>query len=279
MKDFTLKSYTKYIQAIQKSYPNILRFDEFFSTDPRPGTFCLIRHDVDRRPNKALQMAQLENQMGIRATYYFRAKKHIFKPRIIQEISNLGHEVGYHYESLSDTKGHLPRALKDFEFHLGRFKKIVSVKTVSMHGRPLLPYDNRDLWRTPENHERLVEKYSIYGEVYLDIDYRDVAYLNDTGRNWTSDRSNIRDQTKYGIRLSFNSGAAALSYLNTNPDPKMVFQVHPERWAGNMIDYHFSLCFDTLANLAKYVVKKALMAKANACEDSSRRAGGIRKPP
>ena len=263
MRDFTLKSYTKYIRAIQKSYPNIIRFDEFFCMDPKPDSFCLIRHDVDRRPKKALQMARLENQMGIRATYYFRAKKHVFKPDIIQEISNLGHEVGYHYESLSDTRGNLPRALEDFKFHLERFKKIVPVKTVSMHGRPLMPYDNRDLWRNAENREHLVEEHSIYGEVYLDIDYRGVAYLNDTGRNWTSDRANIRDQTKYGIRLSFNSGAEALNHLTTTPDPKMVFQVHPERWAGNMMDYHFSLCFDTLANLAKYVVKKAIMVKAN----------------
>ena len=264
MRDFTHKSYANYIKAIQKSYPNILRFDEFFCMDPKPDSFCLIRHDVDRRPKKALQMAQLENQMGIRATYYFRAKKNVFRPDIIQAVSSLGHEVGYHYESVSDTRGDLPNALKDFEFHLERFKKIVPVKTVSMHGRPLLPYDNRDLWRDPENHERLVGKYSIFGEVYLDIDYTDVAYLNDTGRNWTSDRSNIRDQTKYGIRLSFNDGTEALSYLHTNPDPKMIFQVHPERWADNIIDYHFSLCFDTLANLAKYVVKKAVMVKAKA---------------
>ena len=263
MRDFTLESYAKYIQAIHKSYPDILRFDEFFRMDPKPESYCLIRHDVDRRPKKALQMAQLENRMGIRATYYFRAKKLIFKPGIIQEISNLGHEVGYHYESLSDTRGNLPRALKDFEFHLKRFKKIVPVKTVSMHGRPLMPYDNRDLWRDTENHKRLIKKYSILGEVYLDIDYRDVAYLNDTGRNWTSDRSNIRDQNKYGIQLSFNSGTETLNYLNTTPNPKMVFQVHPERWAANMMDYHFSLCFDTLANLAKYVVNKAIMGKTN----------------
>lgn len=264
MRDFTLKSYAKYIQAILKSYPLVLRFDNFFSTDPKPDSFCLIRHDVDRRPKKALQMAQLENQMGIQATYYFRAKKNVFKPDIIQEISNLGHEVGYHYESLSDTNGHLPRALKDFEQHLEKFKTIVPIKTVSMHGRPLKPYDNRDLWRDAQNHDLLIKKHAIYGEVYLDIDYRDVAYINDTGRNWTADRSNIRDQTKYGIRLSFNSGAEVLNYLNSTPDPKLVFQVHPERWAGNMMDYHFSLCFDTLANLAKYVVKKAVMAKANA---------------
>ena len=264
MRDFTLESYAKYIQAIQKSFPEILRFDEFFPMDPKPDSFCLIRHDVDRRPKKALQMARIENRMGIRATYYFRAKRLVFKPDIIREISNLGHEVGYHYESLSDTRGNLPRALKDFEFHLARFNEIVPVKTVSMHGRPLMSYDNRDLWRDTANHVRLIEKYSIYGEVYLDIDYQDVAYLNDTGRNWTSDRSNIRDQNKYGIRLSFNSGDEALNYLNATADSKLVFQVHPERWAGNIMDYHFSLCFDTLANLAKYVVKKAVAGKAKA---------------
>jgi len=66
MKDFTLGAYKAYLKAIRFSYSNILRFDEFFLAKPKPETFCLLRHDVDRRPKRALQMAKVENEMGIR---------------------------------------------------------------------------------------------------------------------------------------------------------------------------------------------------------------------
>jgi hypothetical protein len=256
MRDFTLKFYEHYIQAIKKSFPVIIRFYDFLIMDPTPDSFCLIRHDVDRRPKKALQMAKMEYEMGIQSTYYFRSKNRIFRPDIIRAISRLGHEIGYHYESLSDAKGDIPKALKDFEFHLERFKKIVPIKTISMHGRPLKPFDNRDLWRDPKLHALLEQKYGIVGEVYLDMDYSDVAYINDTGRNWTPDRSVIRDQIKYGVKLDFAGGEELLDYLGSNPHPRMVFQVHPERWASNLMDFQYSLCFDMLANLAKYAVQK-----------------------
>jgi len=47
-------------------------------------------------------MARLENELGIKATYFFRTIPHTFKPEIIKEIAGMGHEIGYHYENLSE---------------------------------------------------------------------------------------------------------------------------------------------------------------------------------
>jgi hypothetical protein len=157
MRDFTLEVYKTYLQAIRTSYANILRFDEFFRAESMPERFCLIRHDVDRKPQRALQMAQVENESGIQATYYFRAKPHVFAPEIIKNIETLGHEIGYHYESLSDAKGNLSLALKQFEKNLAEFQKITAIQTISMHGRPFSPYDDRDIWRDQTNHRLLSE--------------------------------------------------------------------------------------------------------------------------
>jgi len=55
---------------------------------------------VDRKPGNALKMARLEDEMGIRATYFFRTIPHTFKPEIIKEVSGMGHEIGYHYEDM-----------------------------------------------------------------------------------------------------------------------------------------------------------------------------------
>ena len=63
----------------------------------------VLRHDIDRKPMNALRMAELEYELGIQSTYYFRFPC-TFKPEIIRKIRDLGHEVGYHYEVLSKAK-------------------------------------------------------------------------------------------------------------------------------------------------------------------------------
>ena len=255
MKDFTLRAYKRYIQAIKTSFTRVLTFAEFFLSDPKPGSFCMIRHDVDRRPNNALEMARVENETGLSATYYFRAKPNSLKFDIVKEIQCLGHEIGYHYECLSDHKGDMVLALKDFEDNLKKFRKVVPIRTISMHGAPLSPFDNRDIWREPKNHELLSGKFGIVGEVYLDIDYGDTIYINDTGRNWFSSKSNLRDRVISSLSLDFKNGEELYQYLVSNPHPRVVFQVHPERWTDKMTGYYRSLLLDTMVNVCKYGIR------------------------
>ena len=254
MKDFTLKAYEQYLSSIKKSYSQIIRFDEYFKSNPKPESFCLIRHDVDRKPPNALKMAKLENAMGVKATYCFRTKKHTFKPDIISKISRMGHEIAYHYESLSDANGNMEKAIKDFEKNLDRFRKTASVSTISMHGRPLSPYDNKDIWEVEENRKNLEKKYNLLGEMYLDIDYTDIAYLNDTGRNWHSTKSNLRDRVNSKIKADFNNGQILLDYFNNKPHPKLVFQPHPERWSADHFGYIIQYVIDTMVNFGKKLI-------------------------
>jgi hypothetical protein len=200
-------------------------------------------------------MAKLEHSMGIKATYYFRIKKSSFHPAIMQEIEGMGHEVGYHYENLSDTKGDLVSGLIDFEKHLTTFRKVVQVKTISMHGRPLKPYDNRDLWKNKENHDLLLNKFGILGEVYLDIDYSDIAYVNDTGRNWKTKLSNRRDHVSSKINADFNSSEELLNYFSDNPHPKICFQIHPERWTDDKLEWVTQWAKDKAINTIKKIIK------------------------
>ena len=102
----------------------------------KPDDFVIIRHDVDRMPYRALDMAKLESKKGIKSTYYFRSKKHTFKPKIIKEISSLGHEIGYHYESLSDAKGDMDLAFADFEKNLNRFLGKPQIELIDEFGTP-----------------------------------------------------------------------------------------------------------------------------------------------
>ncbi len=254
MRDFTFNAYRHYLSAIKKSYPNILRFDDYFTFDPKPESFCLIRHDVDRRPHNALRMAELEHSVGLKATYFFRTKKHTFISDTISAIASLGHEIGYHYESLSDVRGNMEKAIEDFGKNLARLRTVVPVSTIAMHGRPLSAYDNRKIWEPAEQHSKLVSHYNLLGEVYLDIDYCDIAYISDTGRNWNPTKKNRRDVVDSQISLSFSNGQNLLNYLGHHPHPKLVFLTHPERWSENSIEYGIQYIKDKITNLIKDLV-------------------------
>jgi len=254
MRDFTHSAYTRYIEAIKEKYPAILRFDEYFLANPRPDSFCLLRHDVDRLPSRALQMARIERELGIQATYYFRTKWIAFDASIITTVHELGHEVGYHYECLSDSRGDLPNALDDFRRNLERLRALVPVRTVAMHGRPFSRFDNRDLWCNETNRQLLVSEFGILGEVYLDIDYTDIAYISDTGRNWSPGRSNRRDKVATRVGAQIEDRRSLLGYLRASPHPRLALQVHPERWTAGLFSWALQWGMDAMVNLAKRVV-------------------------
>ena len=108
--DFTFKKYGELCGVIADSDYVLLTLEDYFSLEMLPEKFIIIRHDVDDESEYALKMAKLENSLKIKSTYYFRITENVFKKDIIQKISRLGHEVGYHYEVLDDACG---RGLND----------------------------------------------------------------------------------------------------------------------------------------------------------------------
>ncbi|MDA3884425.1 MAG: hypothetical protein PF638_02420, partial [Candidatus Delongbacteria bacterium] len=166
----------------------------------------------------------------------------------------LGHEIGYHYENLSDSDGDLTLALEDFETKLERFRKLVPVNTISMHGRPLKKFDNRDMWK---NNKEFLNDCNIIGEVYLDIDYRNIAYINDTGRNWSQGKSNIRDKVNSEIKADFNNNLELENFIKQNENNKIIFQTHPERWSSNCLEWTMQLLKDMGINIIKAMMQYA----------------------
>jgi len=248
-KDFTLHRYGQYLAALKDKFGRTHRFDELLRME-LPLHFCAIRHDIDRKPHSALAMAKLEHTRGLVASYYFRVPN-TFNEKVIRAIEALGHEVGYHYENLSETDGDVDKALLDFAEKSEQLRGVATVTTCCMHGRPLKPYDNRDLWRDPERHKLLTERFGMLGELYLDIDYSDIAYITDTGRNWTTGKANRRDHVNSTVPASFGSGEELLAYFKERPHPRLVFQVHPERWTDTWIGHTAQWALDTATNMAK----------------------------
>lgn len=246
--DFTLDKYEELLRALEDF--EIFTVLSYLEKRPK-SNFVILRHDVDRKPINALRIAELENRRGIKSTYYFRSVKGVFNPEIIKRIHGLGHEIGYHYETLSKTNGDYEEALKIFDFQLNEFRKICEVKTIAMHGSPLSKYDNRDLWKRYD-----FKAFDILGEAYLSIE--DINYFSDTGRTWSL-RNNIRDfiQDKDSSinRYDLNTTDELLALVKSKKVNSLYISIHPERWASSKLDWIWCYLKDVAFNIGKRIIR------------------------
>ena len=249
-RDFTLSKYKKLIEAITfTDYMTTTIHDYLQST---PDKCIIIRHDVDRAVNRALDMAQLEQEYGITSTFYFRYTNDVFHPGIIQEIADKGHEIGFHYEVLDKAKGDPLKAIKIFEKELNQFREIVNVTTICMHGNPFARWSNYDLWNRYNYND-----FGIIGEPYLSIDYNKVLYLTDTGRTWADLKIRVKDVVKSIDRHNhisnkkISSTDDIIGLIQTENIPQICILAHPNRWCDNPGLWTKELILQNIKNLGK----------------------------
>jgi len=249
-KDFTLQKYRELCEAIIASGYKTSTIRDYIQYDSGKGT-VLIRHDVDRKPESALRMARLEHGLGIGSTYYFRHIPNVFIPDIIQEISSLDHEIGYHYETLSKCNGDFGKAISLFQRELDNFRQYVPVSTISMHGRPLSKWDNRDLWQKYD-----LKEFDLAGECYLSIDYKKVTYLSDTGRTWHPGRYNLRDHVAGHSPDYLETTDDLIRYISKGRRDALCLLTHPNRWSNSSKEWLIEAAVDYCTNRAKQILAK-----------------------
>ena len=262
--DFTIKTYRQLLQALKRSGYEFRTFAGYLK-DP-VGRVIILRHDVDARKLNSLRFARIQNEEGIRGSYYFRAVPQSFDEGVIREIVAMGHEIGYHYETMDTQQGDVDKAWDEFRRNLEMFRKIATVQTVCMHGSPLSAYDNRDLW-TKFDYRAL----GILGEPYMDLDFGKVGYLTDTGRRWDGEKVSVRDKVnrEQGItKMEHGSSAQrltpnahSLSFHSTNdiitaaesnslPD-QLMLTFHPQRWTDRPLPWLKELVWQNFKNQVK----------------------------
>jgi len=254
MKDFTLDMYKVLIEGLKGAGYSFQRLEDF-AKKPLERV-VIIRHDVDIWNRKALPFARLENELGVKASYYFRYLKNGFNPDIIKEVALLGHEVGYHYEDLTRYDGDMEKAIRSFEEKVDMLRKHYPVKTICMHGRSGSPYDNRDMWKEYDYRD-----FGIIAEPYLDLDFDKVLYLSDTGRRWNGSDVAVRDKVESRYNYTFRTTFDILDSLNQLPD-QIMFTTHPELWARNLLEWGIVYCYAFLhTGYKKYYRNKKVRSK------------------
>lgn len=257
MRDFTIQMYSKLVDTLKKERYEIVTMKEFLEKElwSSEGNFCVLRHDIDKKPENAVAMAELENKKGIRATYYVRFIEGIYDVDKLKKIESLGHEIGFHYETLDKTRGDIDKAYELFVEELNIIRKDFDVKTICMHGYPLNPWRNLDIWKKYD-----YRKLGIIGEPYLNVDYTKVAYFTDTGRSWSS-KARVKDVIPAGNynekhNLKAKSTPELIDIIKRKKPEKIIILAHPNRWALGFGDWISELVGQKIKNVGKVFLAK-----------------------
>ena len=145
-----IKDYRKILSyVIDKGYKCISLIDYFSEYIKRDEKVIILRHDIDEKSRCTRSFFEIEKELGVKSTFYFRWSTVDLK--LIEEIRNYGSEVGLHYETvamLAQRKGITSREqvtedfIKECAYHLRdeieQFRKeFGEIYSVSSHGHPI----------------------------------------------------------------------------------------------------------------------------------------------
>lgn len=176
-------SITEYDSIIQLAKRNDYRFytlQGFLNaTIGADDAFIILRHDIDTDPGAALLFAGVEQQHQVPASYFFRRKT--WDSKVMSILHRRGHEVGYHFEELSDyakahhikesavLMQHLPAIRRAFAQNLVNLRQTLDfeLSTAAAHGDfsyQTLEVGNRYFLKDPEFRANMGIDYEAYDE-------------------------------------------------------------------------------------------------------------------
>lgn len=252
MRDWTFDSFYYVLKNFQEQNYIIVTFNNSIINDKKLERLLILRHDVDRFPLQTLQMARMEASNNIKATYYFRIIPSVFKPEIISEVADLGHEIGYHYEDLSLSGGDYKKSIQHFESNLEKLRSFYPVKTICMHGSPLSKWDNKTLWSQYD-----YKKYGIIADTSLDVDYNKVFYITDNGRAWNRTGVSVRDKVNTHFNIPIRSNSHLIGLINNNELPdNIMINAHPDTFFDFGVKWMLNYGYIETKNVVKWAIVK-----------------------
>lgn len=198
-----------------------------------PAHYAILRFDVDYREPHSELLAQVAHRHGLRGSFYFRHRKGTFPLAIMRRVAALGHEIGYHYETLDTCRGDQAAAEAQLLAHIADLRTAgFAIRTIAAHGAaPTAPtyHSNLDLIaRAPD----LLQRAQLLGETTFSVDFTQVAYLSDAGWTWRLHTDYAPGSVGTIMRL-----ARALARF---PDdiPRLYITVHPQQWFASAWTAH-----------------------------------------
>jgi hypothetical protein len=196
--------------------------------------FFILRHDIDSDLAKTKKMFEVETNLGIKSSYFFRLST--FNLKIIEQIAARGNLVGYHYEEIATfikrkrirttasfkREFDIRKCQDDFQINLMKLRKMTGLplEVAASHG----DFTNR--------------KFGVYNWELLNSD----IFRTECGIELEVYDQTIRDFTgKNLIDKSFPQFWYPNSPIEcAEKNQKVIYTlVHPRHWGGNIVENFF----------------------------------------
>jgi hypothetical protein len=176
--DFTEDRYREMLAAAKRTYS----FEPFGTTSQAPHV--LWRHDVDLSPHRALRLAEIEAEEGVRATYFVYLHSELYNLLEadvfdrVRRILELGHWPGLHFDP--SFYGIRPEEKPTEKI---RFERDLLTELI---GRPVeaFSFHNPTTSELVVNDDRLAEMTNAYGRTISE----NYVYVSDSNGYWRHGR-------------------------------------------------------------------------------------------
>lgn len=226
---FTYKKLKEALVNAKEKF-NFIGFDE----EVKEFGCVLLRHDIDMSMDKAETLAILENEIGIKATYYFLLRSdnyNILSENIISRINKikeLGHDIGLHFDhAFYGTIESEDELVSKLSFEKKIFETETNIKITSF------AFHNT----TPQilNFNKL--SYAEMINVYNDKFFKKIRYCSDSYGIWRF--KSMYEELSYPESIQILLHPAMWSEKDVKPQFRVneAFNIRSEKSFENYIDF------------------------------------------
>lgn len=175
MLDFSLEGYYELLSAYKEAGYSFCGFEEIDSYLAKKSPFVVLRHDIDISLRPALEIARIEYEQGVQATYFVLLSSPFYNllsssnADLIAQIHRYGHQIALHVD-LIPYGGDCASALMEIDI-LSRFYPYINTQVASLHS-PC------DLNKLP------IASFHQLHNVYGSFLRKELAYISDSTGRW-----------------------------------------------------------------------------------------------
>ncbi|MBR0456920.1 MAG: hypothetical protein IJJ01_09655 [Firmicutes bacterium] len=185
--EFTYQAYIQMLNLLKENGYSIADY----KNNEKYDRCAILRHDIDTSIDKAIRLAEIEQQQGVKSTYFvllgtrfYNIAERDARDKLIR-IHKMGHDIGLHFDELNYNKD------VDVETAILKEASIMNellqipIETVSMH-RP--------------SKKTLEADYQLGGTLinsYGDKFFNEFKYVSDSRRRWREDVEEIIRSQEY----------------------------------------------------------------------------------
>ena len=177
--DFTVEHYRKLLRLARRKWPMV-----GYEAIPFGQRFLLWRHDCDYSLNRALALARIEYEEGVRATYFVNPHCEFYhllergQLDVVQELLRLGHYVGLHFDGMFHTTHNESELVCQLETEASLLECVLGIRPA------VFSFHNPSVFHLSCDQENYAGMVNCYSRRFKS----EVAYCSDSNGYWRFQR-------------------------------------------------------------------------------------------